>query len=128
MGLGDVAAACRAAAAAAEDAPYVSGTFTVQNLGAFGVTSAAPVVHAPQACALALGAVTEGLKPGAEPGSYVSAPSLTATLAADHRVVDGAVGAQWRVEACGFPRRASSVPFRLAALKALVETPTKLLL
>ena len=55
--------------------------------------------------------MTEALKPGAEPGTYVSSPTLAATLAADHRVVDGAVGAQW-----------------LAALKQIVEQPAKLLL
>ena len=89
---------------------YAAGTFTVQNLGAFGVASAAPIVHTPQACALALGAVVETLAPAPD-GGFVASPKLAATLAADHRVVDGAVGAQW-----------------LAALKGLVEAPTTLLL
>ena len=42
-----------------DETPYVAGTMTVQNLGAFGLSSAAPVVHTPQACCLALGAVVD---------------------------------------------------------------------
>ena len=92
-----------------DETPYVAGTMTVQNLGAFGLSSAAPVVHTPQACCLALGAVVDAA--ALVDGKVVSQPKLAATLAADHRVVDGAVGAAW-----------------LAALRALVESPAKLLL
>ena len=99
-----------ASATAMEDeSPYLAGTMTVQNLGAFGLSSAAPVVHTPQACCLALGAVVDSA--ALVDGKVVSQPKLAATLAADHRVVDGAVGAAW-----------------LAALRALVENPAKLLL
>ena len=108
LGLGDIAAFTAAAPEA--DEPYVAGTFTIQNLGAFGVASAAPIVHTPQACALALGAVRDDVALG-DDGALLAKPTLTCTLAADHRVVDGAVGAQW-----------------LAALKGLVENPTTLLL
>ena len=97
------------AAAMADETPYMAGTITVQNLGAFGLSSAAPVVHTPQACCLALGAVVDAA--ALVDGKVVSQPKLAATLAADHRVVDGAVGAAW-----------------LAALRALVEAPAKLLL
>ena len=48
-------------AAPEADEPYVAGTFTIQNLGAFGVASAAPIVHTPQACALALGSAVDAL-------------------------------------------------------------------
>ncbi len=72
-------------------------------------SSAAPVVHTPQACCLALGAVVDSA--ALVDGKVVAQPKLAATLAADHRVVDGAVGAAW-----------------LAALRALVENPAKLLL
>ena len=92
-----------------DETPYVAGTMTVQNLGAFGLSSAAPVVRTPQACCLALGAVVDAA--ALVDGKVVSQPKLAATLAADHRVVDGAVGAAW-----------------LAALRALVEAPAKLLL
>ena len=107
MSLKDVATA--SATAMEDESPYVAGTMTVQNLGAFGLSSAAPVVHTPQACCLALGAVVDAA--ALVDGKVVSQPKLAATLAADHRVVDGAVGAAW-----------------LAALRALVESPAKLLL
>ena len=107
MSLKDVAAA--SATAMEDESPYMAGTMTVQNLGAFGLSSAAPVVHTPQACCLALGAVVDSA--ALVDGKVVSQPKLAATLAADHRVVDGAVGAAW-----------------LAALRALVESPAKLLL
>lgn len=107
MSLKDVATA--SATAMEDESPYLAGTMTVQNLGAFGLSSAAPVVHTPQACCLALGAVVDSA--ALVDGKVVSQPKLAATLAADHRVVDGAVGAAW-----------------LAALRALVESPAKLLL
>ena len=97
------------ATAMTDESPYMAGTMTIQNLGAFGLSSAAPVVHTPQACCLALGAVVDSA--ALVDGKVVSQPKLAATLAADHRVVDGAVGAAW-----------------LAALRALVENPAKLLL
>ena len=107
MSLKDVAAA--SATAMEDESPYMAGTMTIQNLGAFGLSSAAPVVHTPQACCLALGAVVDSA--ALVDGKVVAQPKLAATLAADHRVVDGAVGAAW-----------------LAALRALVESPAKLLL
>lgn len=112
MGLKDIADATKAFALPSEDpATYARGTFTVMNLGAFGVAAAAPIVHTPQACALAFGAIEDKLVPGSAEDPYLVRPSLKATLSADHRVVDGAVGAQW-----------------LSAFKGLVETPHTLLL
>lgn len=82
----------------------------------FGVKSAAPIVLSPQACALALGTVVDTVVPAskaaAEAGkTWEVAPILTATLSCDHRVVDGAVAAEW-----------------LAVFKRLVEQPEELLL
>ena len=64
-----------ASATAMEDeSPYLAGTMTVQNLGAFGLSSAAPVVHTPQACCLALGAVVDSA--ALVDGKVVSQPKL----------------------------------------------------
>eukprot|EP00611_Tribonema_gayanum_P002698 TRINITY_DN12032_c0_g1_i5.p2 TRINITY_DN12032_c0_g1~~TRINITY_DN12032_c0_g1_i5.p2 ORF type:complete len:299 (-),score=114.09 TRINITY_DN12032_c0_g1_i5:110-1006(-) len=97
------------------DASQVAtGTLSVVNLGAFGVKSAAPIVTPPQACILALGTAEERVVPNDDPASeqiYKVATCLSATLSCDHRVVDGAVGAQW-----------------LAAFKKLVENPLTMLL
>eukprot|EP00640_Fibrocapsa_japonica_P001115 CAMPEP_0113952368 /NCGR_PEP_ID=MMETSP1339-20121228/90376_1 /TAXON_ID=94617 /ORGANISM="Fibrocapsa japonica" /LENGTH=430 /DNA_ID=CAMNT_0000960969 /DNA_START=342 /DNA_END=1634 /DNA_ORIENTATION=+ /assembly_acc=CAM_ASM_000762 len=74
------------------------GTFTVANLGAFGVKSFSPIVQAPQACMLALGTAETRIIPNDDPESdqiYKEATMMTCTLSCDHRVVDGAVGAQW---------------------------------
>lgn len=90
------------------------GTFTIHNVGAFGVRSAAPIVLPPQAAALALGAVYESVIPKAAEGdaqAWEVAPMMQATMAVDHRVVDGAVSAQW-----------------LAAFKNVVENPINLLM
>ena len=117
LGLKDIADATKKAIEALDDPDaspeaYATGTFTLSNLGAFGVASAAPIVHSPQACALALGTVEQKVVPSSDPDkNFALQPTLTATLAADHRVVDGAVGAQW-----------------LQALKGLVEAPHNILL
>jgi pyruvate dehydrogenase E2 component (dihydrolipoamide acetyltransferase) len=92
------------------------GTFSIHNLGIYGVKAAAPIVLTPQACALALGAIAETVVPskkgeGVEGEVWCVAPVMTATLSCDHRVVDGAVGAQW-----------------LAAFKSMVENPVTMLL
>lgn len=77
--------------------------------------SASPIVLAPQACALALGAIIDTVVPrvGGKEGedNWVIAPVMVATLSCDHRVVDGAVGAQW-----------------LSAFKTLLENPNSMLL
>lgn len=95
------------------------GTVTVMNLGMYGVKSCAPIIREPQAVALALGAAENRMVPkevdvpGGEDGgdNYDVRVMLTATLSCDHRVVDGAVGAQW-----------------LSSFKAAVENPEILLL
>lgn len=90
------------------------GTFSIVNLGMYGVKSASPIVTEPQAAVLALGAAAERVLPNEDPDAeeiYRMATMLTATCSFDHRVVDGAVGAQW-----------------LAAYKQLVENPVTMLL
>lgn len=90
------------------------GTFTLVNLGMFGVKSAAPIIREPQACALALGVIEDRIVPNDDPDCeeiYKESVMMTATLSCDHRVVDGAVGAQW-----------------LSAFKNHVENPVTLLL
>ena len=90
------------------------GTFTIVNLGMFGVKSAAPIIREPQACALALGVIENRIVPNDDAESeeiYKESVMMTATLSCDHRVVDGAVGAQW-----------------LSAFKNHVENPVTLLL
>lgn len=90
------------------------GTVTVMNLGMYGVKSCAPIIRAPQAVALALGAAENRVVPkegGEGDDIYETKVLLTATLSCDHRVVDGAVGAQF-----------------LSAFKAAVEKPETLLL
>jgi len=90
------------------------GTFTVINLGMYGIKSCAPIIREPQSCALAIGALENRIVPNDDPESeniYKESVVLTATLSCDHRVVDGAVGAQW-----------------LAAFKSHVENPSTLLL
>lgn len=90
------------------------GTVTVMNLGMYGVKSCAPIIRAPQAVALALGAAENRVVPkedGEGDDIYDTKVLLTATLSCDHRVVDGAVGAQF-----------------LSAFKTAVEKPETLLL
>lgn len=90
------------------------GTFTVMNLGMYGVKSCAPIIREPQSVALAIGALENRIVPNNDPDSeeiYKESVMMTATLSCDHRVVDGAVGAQW-----------------LSAFKSHIENPTTLLL
>jgi len=69
------------------------GTFTISNLGMFGVDSFQAIVNAPQAAILAVGRILE--RPAAVNGGLVVRPAMTLTLSFDHRVVDGARGAQF---------------------------------
>ncbi len=91
------------------------GTVTFMNMGMYGIKSCAPIIRAPQAVALALGAAENRVVPKENPEGdddlYDTNVMLTATLSCDHRVVDGAVGAQF-----------------LSAFKAAVEKPETLLL
>jgi pyruvate dehydrogenase E2 component (dihydrolipoamide acetyltransferase) len=69
------------------------GTFTISNLGMFGVEQFVAVLNPPQAAILAVGAATD--TPVARDGHVVVRPMLTLTLTVDHRAVDGAEGADF---------------------------------
>jgi pyruvate dehydrogenase E2 component (dihydrolipoamide acetyltransferase) len=86
------------------------GTFTISNLGPFGVEEFTAIINPPQAAILAVGATKPEVVPD-EDGQVVVRPVMRITLAADHRVVDGAVAAHF-----------------IADLKARLESPVLLLL
>jgi pyruvate dehydrogenase E2 component (dihydrolipoamide acetyltransferase) len=73
---------------------YQGGTFSVSNLGMFGVKSVSSIINPPQSCILGIGAMTQRLVPDKTNGTRAQ-DTLQVTLSCDHRVVDGAVGAQW---------------------------------
>ncbi|HUI58926.1 MAG TPA: dihydrolipoamide acetyltransferase family protein [Steroidobacteraceae bacterium] len=81
----------RARRGALTRAEITGGTFTISNLGKFGIASFDAIINPPQVAILAVGAVEERLV--ARAGAAAVAPMLTLTLSADHRVVDGASGA-----------------------------------
>jgi pyruvate dehydrogenase E2 component (dihydrolipoamide acetyltransferase) len=85
-----------------EKAEMEGGTFTVSNLGAFGIKSFTSVLNPPQACILSVGAAET--RPIFGDTGFVVATLTTVTLTCDHRVVDGVTGARF-----------------LAAFKALLE-------
>jgi pyruvate dehydrogenase E2 component (dihydrolipoyllysine-residue acetyltransferase) len=80
------------------------GTFTISNLGMYGVEQFIAVLNPPQAAILAVGAVEE--RPAVVDGELAVLPTMHATLTCDHRAVDGADGAEF-----------------LRTLKALLEMP-----
>ncbi|WP_422366781.1 pyruvate dehydrogenase complex dihydrolipoamide acetyltransferase [Pelagibius sp.] len=88
---------------------YQGGTFSVSNLGMFGVKDFSAVINPPQGCILAVGAGEQ--RPVVKDGALSIATVMSCTLSVDHRVVDGAVGAQF-----------------LAAFKKLIEDPLSMLL
>ncbi len=91
---------------------FQGGTFTISNLGMFGVRQFAAIVNPPQAAILAVGAAERRVVPDSTPGSvFKQSVMLNVTLSADHRVVDGAVGATW-----------------LSAFKGLMEKPSTMML
>ncbi|KAL4116858.1 hypothetical protein PRIC2_012310 [Phytophthora ramorum] len=118
-GLDDISKEIQAAVAKANDGAFESadlanGTFTISNVGQFDVQSLAGIVRPEQACLLGLGTIEKKVVPNDDPNAeqiYKYAQVMTATLACDHRVIDGAVGAQW-----------------LASFKELVEDPLKMIL
>jgi pyruvate dehydrogenase E2 component (dihydrolipoamide acetyltransferase) len=88
---------------------YQGGSFSVSNLGMFGIKDFAAVINPPQGCILAVGAGEQ--RPVVKDGALSVATVMSCTLSVDHRVVDGAVGAQF-----------------LAAFKKLIEDPLTMLL
>ena len=83
---------------------YQGGTFSISNLGMFGVKSFASILNEPQACILSVGVGQK--RPIVRGDQLAIATVMTVTLTCDHRVVYGDVGARW-----------------LGAFKALVEDP-----
>lgn len=69
------------------------GTFSISNLGMYGVDEFSAILNPPQSGILAIGAAKQ--KPIVVDGELVVGTVMTVTLSADHRVVDGALGAQW---------------------------------
>lgn len=88
---------------------YQGGTVSVSNLGMYGVREFAAVINPPQGCILAVGAGEP--RPVVKDGAIAIATVMTCTLSVDHRVVDGAVGAEF-----------------LGAFKQLIEDPMTMLL
>jgi len=89
---------------------YQGGTITVSNLGAYGIDEFYAIINPPQAMILAVGTVVK--KPVVnEKDEIVPGMRMRITLSGDHRVVDGAVGAEY-----------------LNALKGLIESPASMLL
>ncbi len=68
-------------------------TFTTSNLGMFGIEEFTAIINPPNACILAIGAIRD--VPVVEDGEIVAGKRMKVTLSCDHRVVDGATGAQF---------------------------------
>ena len=88
--------AARATSGSLQTQEYTGGTFAISNLGMFDVTSFAAIIHPPQTAVVAVGTVTK--RPVVKEDEIVIAQMMTATLSADHRIVDGAEGAQFLIE------------------------------
>jgi pyruvate dehydrogenase E2 component (dihydrolipoyllysine-residue acetyltransferase) len=113
-GLRQIAAETRALAERVRDGtvtpPELSGgTFTVSNLGMFGIDSFSAVINPPQAGILSVGAITE--RPVVREGEITTARLMAVTLACDHRILYGAEGAEF-----------------LSRIRALLEEPLALAL
>jgi pyruvate dehydrogenase E2 component (dihydrolipoamide acetyltransferase) len=91
-----------------QPAEYTGGTFCVSNLGMMGIPKFTAIINPPNSAILAVGAAVA--KPVVKNGQIVAGQTMTVTLSGDHRVFDGAVGAQF-----------------LNAFKTLIESPALLL-
>ncbi|ODM98631.1 Dihydrolipoyllysine-residue acetyltransferase component of pyruvate dehydrogenase complex, mitochondrial [Orchesella cincta] len=74
---------------------FQGGTFTVSNLGMFGIHQFAAIVNPPQSCILAIGGTSRKVIPADNDKGFKAVTVMYVTLSCDHRTVDGAVGAQW---------------------------------
>jgi pyruvate dehydrogenase E2 component (dihydrolipoyllysine-residue acetyltransferase) len=72
---------------------YSGATFSVSNLGMFGIDQFTAIINPPEAGILAIGAIEE--KPVVADGAVATRPRLRVTMSCDHRVIDGAVGARF---------------------------------
>lgn len=89
---------------------FQGGSITVSNLGMFGINQFTAIINPPQACILAVGGTEKKVVVG-KGGEPVVSSMMRVTMSCDHRVVDGAVGAQW-----------------LAHFKKFMENPQAMLL
>ncbi|MEO1715420.1 MAG: 2-oxo acid dehydrogenase subunit E2, partial [Bacteroidota bacterium] len=83
-------------------------TFTISNLGMFGIEEFTAIINPPDSCILAVGTIVE--KPVVKDGEIVIGHKMKVTMSCDHRVVDGATGAQF-----------------LQTLQGILEDPIRLL-
>ncbi len=74
-------------------AEYTGGTFSVSNLGMFGIDQFTAIINPPEAAILAIGATET--KPVWENGAFVPRQRMRVTMSCDHRVIDGAIGAKF---------------------------------
>lgn len=88
---------------------YKGGSFSISNLGMYGITNFTPIINPPQAAILGVGGILD--EPMVKDGKVVPGKKMTLTLAADHRVIDGADAALF-----------------LNQLKKLLENPVRLLI
>ena len=91
-----------------QPAEFTGGTFSVSNLGMFGIDQFTAIINPPEAAILAVGATET--KPVWENGQFVPRQRMRVTLSCDHRVIDGAVGARF-----------------LQTLRSLLEAPMMML-
>jgi pyruvate dehydrogenase E2 component (dihydrolipoamide acetyltransferase) len=75
---------------------FQGGSFSISNLGMFGITSFSAIINPPHGCILAVGAGEQ--RPVVKNGQLTVATVMTCTLSVDHRVVDGAIGAKFLSE------------------------------
>ncbi len=87
---------------------YRGGSFTISNLGMYGVSDFTAIINPPQAAILAVGAIEERIV--SRDGTAINARMMRVTLSLDHRAIDGAVGGQW-----------------LASFRELVQNPMQIL-
>ena len=99
----------RARSGKLDPSEYSGGSFTISNLGMFGIREFAAVINPPQGAILAVGAGEQ--RPVVKQGALAVATVMSVTLSADHRIVDGALGARW-----------------MQAFKAAIENPVMMLL
>ncbi|KAK8551303.1 hypothetical protein V6N13_119774 [Hibiscus sabdariffa] len=91
---------------------YEGGTFTVSNLGGtFAIKQFCAIINPPQSGILAVGSAEKRVIPGSGSGQFNFASYMSVTLSCDHRVIDGAIGAEW-----------------LKAFKGYIENPESMLL
>lgn len=86
-----------------------NGTFSISNLGMFGIDEFSAVINPPEGAILAVSAVRD--EPVVKNGAVVPGKKLALTMSCDHRVIDGALGAEW-----------------LKALRSLLESPLRMLI